>query len=739
VRPLRLKLKGFTAFREEQEVDFSELDLFAIAGPTGAGKSSLLDAMTYALYGRVERVGDRVGQLISQGLPQMAVELWFSVDGRRYHVTRRTNRAVGKAPATTRAILERLDGEEWVDEAGLVRDVDARIRQLIGLDYDGFTRAVLLPQGKFDQFLTGDPAMRRRILSDLLGLEMWERMARYANSAASTARKERDTKEEFLRTDFAEVSADRIAEIRKKAKGLRSRERKLVTVQETLREIVRRRDEARSKVADVRTCAKEARGLGETAAAAGKALKEVAKARSTAEKAVAQAREGVAAAEKEASAVTAALAVAVKKWGALRALYDARGKAEQYVDLRDEHSRLKKGDVCPTCGRILTEAPKISSATAKKIGALEDAIRAALGKLPRDPVGALDERIAALESLDQAARDAADELRQAERARDAAQSALEWADRRAEREYARLPFAALVSLLPRAAKLVPSAKLPRLPSRTPTAEELDELPAFASQLVEVASVTAGALAAAASLDDAEAAYLAEAHEAVGDLVPAARDLDMLAKSVDDAVRATAGDAKAAEDRAADIEKRLERRAQLETEIAGLAERERVMRALALDLRQDAIVEYVQAEALSALASEGSKRLSYLSSGRYRLRYRQDEFFVADENNGDEERSVRTLSGGECFLASLALALTLSEQVRVLATTEHARLESLFLDEGFGTLDSETLETVISAIERLGVDGRLVGVISHVRELTDQFRRVEVEKSARGSRIRPTST
>ena len=58
MRPLRLKLKNFTAFREEQELDFDGLDLFALCGPIGSGKSSLLDAMTYALYGRVERVGD---------------------------------------------------------------------------------------------------------------------------------------------------------------------------------------------------------------------------------------------------------------------------------------------------------------------------------------------------------------------------------------------------------------------------------------------------------------------------------------------------------------------------------------------------------------------------------------------------------------------------------------------------------------------------------------------------------
>ena len=107
--------------------------------------------------------------------------------------------------------------------------------------------------------------------------------------------------------------------------------------------------------------------------------------------------------------------------------------------------------------------------------------------------------------------------------------------------------------------------------------------------------------------------------------------------------------------------------------------------------------------------------------------------MVDVWNGEEERSVRTLSGGETFLASLALALALSEQIQALATTERARLDSLFLDEGFGSLDAETLTTVVSGIERLGDDnGRLIGVISHVRELTDQFPRVEIEKSQRGS-------
>jgi exonuclease SbcC len=70
-------------------------------------------------------------------------------------------------------------------------------------------------------------------------------------------------------------------------------------------------------------------------------------------------------------------------------------------------------------------------------------------------------------------------------------------------------------------------------------------------------------------------------------------------------------------------------------------------------------------------------------------------------------------------------------------TRHATLDSLFLDEGFGTLDPDTLEVVIEAVEHLGGDGRVVGVITHVRELADRMpARLEIEKTQRGSRVRP---
>ena len=115
--------------------------------------------------------------------------------------------------------------------------------------------------------------------------------------------------------------------------------------------------------------------------------------------------------------------------------------------------------------------------------------------------------------------------------------------------------------------------------------------------------------------------------------------------------------------------------------------------------------------------------------RYELRVEGiDDMVVIDRWNGNEERPVETLSGGEAFLTSLSLALALSEMSR-----GRTQLNSLYLDEGFGTLDSQTLDIAISALEGLRLAGRTVVVISHIAELTRRIPvRIAVEKMGSGS-------
>ncbi len=110
-----------------------------------------------------------------------------------------------------------------------------------------------------------------------------------------------------------------------------------------------------------------------------------------------------------------------------------------------------------------------------------------------------------------------------------------------------------------------------------------------------------------------------------------------------------------------------------------------------------------------------------------------EIEVLDFHTG-KYRSVRTLSGGETFKASLALALGLSDVIQ--AASGGVRVDALFIDEGFGALDSESLDQACETLLSLAESDRLIGVISHVPELKERIRRqVVVDKSGSGSRVR----
>ena len=162
----------------------------------------------------------------------------------------------------------------------------------------------------------------------------------------------------------------------------------------------------------------------------------------------------------------------------------------------------------------------------------------------------------------------------------------------------------------------------------------------------------------------------------------------------------------------------------------------VARGLATHLDARHFEKWVLDEALTALAEGATEVLSTLSGGQYALRVDpKGGFLVVDHRNAGELRTARTLSGGETFLASLALALALADRIAVLAAHGAARLESIFLDEGFGTLDADTLDTVTTAIEELGASGRLVGVVSHVADLAERLPvRFEVSRSGNASTI-----
>lgn len=211
MRPLRLTLEGFTCFKERQDpLDFQGLELFAIAGPTGAGKSSLLDAMIFALFGKVPRLRQGLSELIALGSVRAAVSLDFQLGDREFRVYR----ALHRSRSTSAQLEERVDGMRRSLSEG-VRETDRHIQELLGLDYDTFIRAVILPQGDFAAFLKSSASKQREILRKLLRLDTYEDMRALARRRARDLETRSEEGERRLREDYGEATAEHVASTRR--------------------------------------------------------------------------------------------------------------------------------------------------------------------------------------------------------------------------------------------------------------------------------------------------------------------------------------------------------------------------------------------------------------------------------------------------------------------------------------------------------------------------------------------
>jgi exonuclease SbcC len=194
----------------------------------------------------------------------------------------------------------------------------------------------------------------------------------------------------------------------------------------------------------------------------------------------------------------------------------------------------------------------------------------------------------------------------------------------------------------------------------------------------------------------------------------------IAADLEQAASAAHGSVVAAEKDVETLAARISEREKLEQDIVDDRRVCSLYRALSSELRADRFIAFVLEESMSQLAVQASQELLRISDGRYSLIADEVSFEVIDHNNADERRSVATLSGGETFLASLSLALALSAGLSELAGTAASRLEAIFIDEGFGALDPETLGVVVDALERLHEGDRMVGVITHVPTLAERI-------------------
>ncbi|MGX9416769.1 AAA family ATPase [Vibrio sp. WJH972] len=225
MRPLTLTLSAFGPFPHQENIDFGKLGhtpFFLINGPTGSGKSTILDAICYALYGSTtgnERTGDQMrSDLASEGT-ETQVCFEFELGERRFRIERKPEqwlpkqRGTGLTRHVHRACLEQWVSEDWETVAVKPNPVNTKINELIGLSADQFRQVMVIPQGKFRDLLLASSKDREQIFGQLFSTNVYSRLESALAEQASGIRKEKDAFDQQLKGILDLVSVENEPEL----------------------------------------------------------------------------------------------------------------------------------------------------------------------------------------------------------------------------------------------------------------------------------------------------------------------------------------------------------------------------------------------------------------------------------------------------------------------------------------------------------------------------------------------
>ncbi|MEE7474333.1 hypothetical protein MPAR162_21735 [Methylorubrum populi] len=678
--------------------------LFAITGETGAGKSTILDALCLALYGRYPRVAvsrredvpDPGGEALSasdgrailrRGAGAGFAEVDFvGRDGVAYRVGweayRARNRATGKLQAERRR-LHRLDDGSAV-AAGKTAVLE-KVVELTDLNFDQFRRTVLLAQGEFDAFLLAAEGERAELLEKITGTAIYSEISKRVHLGYEEHRR-----------------AVEALEMRRQEIGLLNEDG------------VKARDTERAeRLAQVAAWDAEQEAVGR--------ILETARRIETARTALAQAEQRAAATRE----VSAAAASDRTHLADLDAVEPLRGRVEALNEVGRERQAARaaveavrvrvtaaqgRADACEATRAEASAADEAAETVFKSFGPVWDraaALDAAVTHAEQEAAGAGQAASRAAEAEETARialiAEAAGAAAAAERA-DARYAATDAAFTQACGARGREAVSALLALPPEARTAL-RARLDRL-----SREESEAATALATRRADLDALrseveidVAAARAESARLSEA----IAEAQQRLGALDAELRR--------DEAARAKAADLAG----------------QIETARAELSTWHRVEEAIG-SAGGDRFRRFAQGVTLDHLVHLANEQLRALSP-RYRLARSAGAdlaLHVVDRDMGDERRATRSLSGGERFLVSLALALALSG-----LEGRQSFVDTLFIDEGFGSLDAETLDLAVDALETLQGRGRKVGVITHVAGMMERIAvQIRVEKRGSGRSV-----
>ena len=861
MRPIELHMTAFGPYAGTEVVDFTQFGqscLFLVTGDTGAGKTSIFDAISFALYGEPSGRTRETKGFHSDFAPrsqESSVKLKFEHEGKIYTIWRTPGYMVPKRDGSgerlhpARAEMECDDGRSW----GSVTEVSRAIPELIGLTAEQYAQVVMIAQGEFQRILLAKSDERRVLLSKLFGTGIYreiERTLKERNSAALAAvnaarqsyaaactRVQTDD-ERLLQRMQSPERADEAAELlaaqiegeaamhealagelsRLRGENTALRERlalarkqnegllRLAQAKERRQILEQRREEISGCAAEL-DAAERAEGLRSAQGLCHREERELALARQQLEesgrrlKAGAEAKKSaalaLAAAEKDMErrealglrveqlrllvpqfrAAKAAVAEAQRaKDGAKEAILAQRAAEAEHGRLHGLYlmdqagilaDELRSGEACPVCGskehpspaRHIDHAPdraQVEAAEKRRDAAARRAetLAGEAGRAQEKLAGLLEALECGADEIEKkeeaciaegkASRDAAMRIKAAydAAAAEAKRSESEYASAHARSEGARIEVERRTESARQAREAwlnglgdmgfsgeeSYSAALRSEAERRRLRSEIDawrgEMQALEGRLSGLEAQWGGREAI-----DAEALALEDARQSAEIQRKDAQEHALLNRCE--------------QNRAAlQILKRCVR------ELAAAQEHYGNINLLYQTASgqlgganklpfENYILQYYFLRVIAA----ANRRLERMSDGRYLLKSKTEsagntkgglDLRVLDANT-NREREVSSLSGGEAFVASLSLALGFADVVQ--AESGSVRVDAVFIDEGFGSLDEDTLRRALVTLENLTGGDRLVGVISHVAQLRSHIEpKIIVAKTMQGSKI-----
>ena len=717
--PLKLKLSNFTSYGENvPELNFSKFHLAAISGPNGAGKSSLLDAITWVLWGW-SRSGDSSDELIHLGASDMYVEFSFELDGHLFTVKRRRSTKSGGSTA-----LELWSNTNNLTE-GTIKATQEKIINSLHLTFETFTNSSFLRQGHADEFTTKGPNDRKRILADILGLAHYDKLEEKAREKSKEAQiklqlleyqileieadlSQKDERQKELTDAKQKVSANenQIKVLEEDVKNLQKEKetillaleqqtklsQNLVIQQEELEQIISQGKERAERIKNLELRVKNAQDLDKKFEALKKDQTELDSLKALNQKKLEL--------EKFLSDVSSKLSLKLQQKNQI---------GEEIKKLTDQLKDLsKEGAKCPTCGQEIGKEDKHN--VDLKIKNIKSKLEEELVKIQTEEeeskVKQLEQNLSALkiDSL---------KLTQLENSTKQLQAL------QIQRE----------QILQDKATLETEQK---------TVEELrilyknkaDQVKKLEDEIKTLPKISGDQSQVITQLQEKET------------------QLENL-RSEERQARDLLGRAKELMTRSQQMEKLYDQKK--DAKIA-LQKEKMNFDELSLAFGKKGIQAMIIETAIPEIEIEANKLLKRLTSGRMTIRFETQKETKTKLESGEKgiietldiiisdemgERPYENYSGGEQFRVNVAIRLALS---KLLTRRAGARLQFLVIDEGFGTQDVEGRTKIVEVLDTIKNDFEKILVITHLEELKEEFPvRIEVSKGSSGSSFEVVGT